>query len=128
MLRTAIVLTLFLVAFGLSGLAIYELSAYQKCSAEAGYQGSTAQQEKGSPNTFMPLINVGLIKFRCIGRSIDENDAVVTAVATVVIAVFTTILGLFTMSLAKATRIAADAAKKFADSHCCPRKTVFVPS
>jgi hypothetical protein len=113
MLRTVIVVSLFLVAFGLSGLAIYESSAYQNCSAEAGGKGSPAQQEKGPPHTFMPLINGGLIKFRCIGRSIDENNAVVTAVATVVIAVF---LGLFTMSLARSTRIAADAARRSADS------------
>lgn len=103
--------------FGIFG-AIYGSSSYQKCSAEAGNESSTDYQgqEKDLPRTFVRLFNHGQIVFRCAEQSIAENNAVVSAVATVVIAVFTTILGLFTMSLAGSTRIAADAAKESADA------------
>jgi hypothetical protein len=112
MLRTIIVLTLFLLAFGLSGQAIYESSAYQQCSAEAGGQNSAEHkwQEK-----VVSFVSRSRIVFHCAERSIADNNPVVSAIATVVIAVFTTILGLFTMSLARSTRIAADAAKDSAN-------------
>jgi hypothetical protein len=108
----AIVLMLFFVACGLSGLAIYESSAYQKCSAEAG--GKSGAEHQGQEEV-IPLIGRVRITSRCAEQSIAENNAVVSAVATVVIAVFTAILGLFTMSLARSTGIAAAAAKQSAD-------------
>jgi hypothetical protein len=113
MLRAVIVLTLFLLAFGLSGQAIYESSAYQQCGAEAGGQNSAEHkwQEK-----VVSFVSRSRIVFHCAERSIADNNPVVSAIATVVIAVFTTILGLFTMSLAKSTRIAANAAKESADA------------
>jgi hypothetical protein len=112
MLR-AVILTLFLLAFGLSGQAIYESSAYQQCSAEAGGQNSAEHkwQEK-----IVSFVSRSRIVFHCAERSIADNNPIVPAIATVVIAVFTTILGLFTMSLARSTRIAADATRRSADS------------
>jgi hypothetical protein len=107
MLRKPIVAMLFLVLVGLSGLAIFDSSAYQKCSAGAGGESSTEHQGQ---EEVVSLVRPTRIVFSCTGQSIAENNAVVSAVATIVIAVFTTILGLFTMSLARSTRISADAA------------------
>ncbi len=103
----AIVLMLFFVVCGLSWMAIYESSSYQKCSAEASCQSSTEHQRQ---EKVVPIIDRIRIVVRCSAQSIAENNPVVSAVATVVIAVFTTILGLFTISLSRSTRLAAHAA------------------
>jgi hypothetical protein len=111
--RTVFVLALSLVVLGIFWQAIYGSSAYQECSSKNGNKSSAEYQgqEKDLPTAFIALLDNAHIDFRCAERSIAENNAVISAVATVVIAVFTTILGLFTMSLARSTRIAADAAR-----------------
>jgi hypothetical protein len=53
---------------------------------------------------------------RCAGAYMVENNAAITALATVLVAIFTAILGSFTISLAGSTRIAAEAARTSAIS------------
>jgi hypothetical protein len=53
---------------------------------------------------------------RCVGSYVIENNAAITALATVLVAIFTAVLGSFTISLAGSTRIAAEAARTSAIS------------
>jgi hypothetical protein len=98
----------------LVGVAAIVLTSerFQACIGIAGSHPS-APGFYGRASAFL----IDLLGYRrCAGAYMIDNNAAITAAATVLVAIFTAILGSFTISLAGSTRIAAEAARTSAIS------------
>lgn len=94
---------LFLAGLFLAILARDSSSSFQQCAAQETKSGQE-KQEKSSPGIFASLIARTHISWRCTGEFIDQNNAAITAIATVFIAIFTTTLWRATTDQGRLTR------------------------
>jgi hypothetical protein len=81
-----------IVGLGLAGAAREQSAAFQACMDKQTVHSGTQQQAKAPSDVAVPMFQRWPVAFLCTGTFLDENNAAITAVATLIIAVFTIVL------------------------------------
>jgi hypothetical protein len=101
-----------LVGLGLAGAARDNSAAFQTCASKQAADYSAQLKVETPADVVVPTFQRWPVAFLCTGAFLDENNAAITAVATLIIAMFTVVLTSVTDRQARLTKEALIADKR----------------